>query len=201
MLGKFFSAISKTKAWAWFARSILGHLTFRFWGYPQSALFCLQEIENIIRTHTDDNTVTVFTCCDRATLVAKAIKWITRGRFTHAGYVWSPYSTSHINGSGMQYQTLAEVIGICDDFALVTFTLKAGKEEVLRQRIEAAINAEYDFTQTIGGKNLYCSEYVYYLLNGIVEENLSLRLYKGQIGFSPDDVYNSGKVIFDHNPS
>lgn len=200
ILKSMFGFISRTKAWTWFAKTVLANMTFRLWGYHKSALGRLEEIERLIQNHLDTRTQIAFVCCDRATLVSKLIKLITGDRFTHAGLVTTPRNVAHFQAKGMILSNLASVVGTCDDFALVVFTMRSNSDELFRQKYQKAFDAKYDFTQVLGGENLYCSEFIYYLLAGVVEEDFRTRLFQGQLGFAPDDVYYSGKVIFDHNP-
>lgn len=195
-----FNKLSRTRAWTWFAKTVLANLNFRIWGNHKSALNRLEEIERAIANHLDTKTQIAFVCCDRLTLVAKLIKLITGDRFTHAGMITTPRNVAHFQAKGMILSNLASVVGTCDDFALVAFTMKPNVDETFRLRFQAAFAAQYDFQQVLGGDNLYCSEFIYYLLNGIVNEDLRTRLFQGQLGFAPEDVYYSGRVIFDHNP-
>jgi hypothetical protein len=195
-----FNKLSRTRAWVWFAKTILAHLSFRVWGNHKSALDKLEAIESIIANHLDTKTQIAFVCCDRASLVAKLIKLITGDRFTHAGMITTPRNVSHFQAKGMILSNLASIVGVSDDFALVAFTMKPNADETFRLRFQAAFDAHYDFEQVLGGDNLYCSEFIYFLLNGIIEQDLQTRLFQGQLGFAPEDVYKSGVVIFDHNP-
>jgi hypothetical protein len=195
-----FNVISKTALWVWFSKRILSKWTLRFMGYPESALPKYSEIGKVLSTRQPLD-VFAFTSCDRATPVAKLIKLITGDRFSHAGIILNATTVYDSRSDGVRFRNLLAMIGQSDDFAISKFTFKSIEHRKEYERdIERYCGRPYDFTQELGGKSLYCSELVYVLLQGRVEQPLETRFFHGQRGFSPGDVYNSGEVVFDHNP-
>jgi len=196
-----FTGLSRTSVWVWFSRRILSKWTLRIMGYPETALKRYADIVSIVMNR-DKYDVLAFCTCDRKTPVAMLIKMITGDRFSHAGIIVNPTTVYDSRSGGVAFRNLLETVAQADDFAIVKFRLK-GKEMAAdyRRDIERYLGRDYDFTQELGGKSLYCSELIYMLLRGRVEEEVQARFFHGQRGFSPGDVYNSGTVVFDHNPT
>jgi len=169
-------------------------------GYPKTAL---SKFPDIAKTLLNKDSLDIFTfvSCDRKTPIAMLIKLITGDRFSHAGFVISVTSIYDSRSDGVAFRSLLDIIGQADDFAIVRFRFKGDEHRKEFERdVERLLGRPYDFTQELGGESLYCSELIYTLLKGRVEEEISERFFQGQRGFSPGDVYTSGHVVFDHNP-
>lgn len=196
-----FNRVSRTSAWVWFSRRILSKWTLRMMGYPKTALPKFSEIAGIMSSRQPLD-VFAFTSCDRKTPIAMIIKLITGDRFSHAGFVTSALNVYDSRSEGVAFRSLLEMIGQSDDFAIIKYTFKSKEHKRDFDRdMQRFLGYPYDFTQELGGNSLYCSEVVYSFLRGRVEQDIEARYFHGQRGFSPGDVYNSGQVVFDHNPT
>ena len=199
-LKSIFNVISRTSLWVWFSRRILSHWTLRVMGYPDSAISSYPTIARRLM-QAEPLDVYTFCTCDRKTPVALLIKAVTGGRFSHTGFIIDHATIFDSRSDGVRYRNLFTLIAQADDFAIIRYRFRDTEcQRIFQSRLVESIGKPYDFTQELGGESLYCSELVYTLLNGLVEENLEPRFIQGQRGFSPTDVYNSGHVAFDHNP-
>lgn len=196
-----FGVISRTRLWVWFSKNILSKWTLRLSGYPKTALNQYPQVCKVIAERQPLH-VFAFASCDRKTPIAMLIKLITGDRFSHAGLVLNNQTICDSRASGVACRSLLELIGQSDDFAIMRFNFKSAEHKKEFERdLARSIGKSYDFTQELGGDSLYCSELVYTLLQGRVHEELEIRFFHGQRGFSPGDVFKSGEVVFDHNPT
>ncbi len=210
LLGAFLQRFDETRAWKWFAREILAHLTFRISGYPEFDFDRWPELRDVTsKAWNDPDAVYAFVLADRATLASKLIRLVSKSRWSHAGWIaFDPYNGTtaiHMKGSGLLHQHVINVLRECDDFALVRIPVR-NKDAVINNiwsYVRSPEKVRYDFEQELESqasplevKDIYCSELVWVCAKD--HANLMTSEVLGRVAFSPEDVARSGEIVWSH---
>lgn len=211
MINAFFSWFDETPFWHWFAKNILTHLTLRVWGYTKFNFDRVDEIQEILlRAVNDRQHLYAFVATDRKTLASILIRTISVSRWSHAGLIkpadFLTARTMHMKGKGFVYEHIFATLRECDDFAIVK--IKVDDYDAALEKVNYYLNNSsdlmYDYEQELEDqasilekKHIYCSELVWM----VAKDHTKLQTSKvlGRVAFSPDDVYRSGEVIFEHS--
>lgn len=189
----------QTAFWRFISKNIVAHLTFRMFGYPE---FNWSRSGALRRSMLEDGYAYAFVSCDTRSLAALLIRGLARSRWTHAGIVIGD-RVYEMKGKGLLIHNMGYVLSQTDNLAIVRFHLDEMKMELFNSRIDElernSTAYKYDFSQRLDGSPnaLYCSELVYALLRDLVEMK-EPEWILGRYAFSPDSVYHSGEIVFEH---
>jgi hypothetical protein len=214
----FFSWFIKTKLWFWFSRKILPFLRFHIWGSSTYDMEKVYEIVEILKANPDK--IYGFVSLDDTTFSFKLNHWLTKAKWSHSGLInldkQGRPRVLHIVGSGLENWSLLREMKDINDFALLEIPIKIENREKAYQRIHrivsAKANIEYDFDFTLseeyikaidsnwplGKMSMYCSEFIYLIGHGLLEENSVFLSHKvlSKKTFEPDDVWDSCIKVF-----
>lgn len=200
----------ETRAWHWFAKNVLAHLTFRVWGYPSFDFERWPELRDVLdKAELDEDAVYAFVLADKRTLASILIRAVSKSRWSHAGWLMGRGDGNrwvvHMKGPGLLVQQVYSVLRECDDFAVVRFPTnsKILVRARLREYIRRKDTVRYDFEQELAddaspleAEDVYCSELVW--LCATPEIPLSPSVVLGRRCFSPDDVARNGEIVWQH---
>lgn len=191
-----------TKLWHFLSKNIVAHFTFRWWRYNEFDWDRYPELRSILEK-PEPNCAYAFVCCDTLSLAGILIRNLAGSTWSHAGMILSADRIVEMKGKGMLIHHLLFPLSQTDNFAVVKFQLTEENYKKYLDRLDHISffqpDFSYDFQQELDGSEmqLYCSELVYYLLKDLVEVKKPDHIL-GRFAFSPDSVYLSGKVIFEH---
>jgi hypothetical protein len=201
---------SRTPFWQWLSARIIAHLTFRLFGYPSFPMERYFDILAVVAAAEREGPgFYAFVQSDTLSLAALLTRWVTKSTYTHAGVLDPTDSTRviHMKGKGIVSQHLLEVLRQTDRLAIVRYDLIAEESEHFRRRLDDLLRRRiaYDYQlemEDLEGSavtKLYCSELVWYLGKGLVDnEAFRPRLRAGRYVFEPDSVRTSGRLLFEH---
>jgi hypothetical protein len=148
----------------------------------------------------------VFASTDTRSIASLVIRAVTKQRFSHAGILWTQgdcgVKALHMKGKGLVHDTFLDVLRESDNVRIVKYEMTEenfAKAQVrIAEILERGSSIRYDFAQKLGGQDLYCSELVWRVLQGLVgDKALEGGVYLGREAFSPDDVVNHGRLVFE----
>jgi hypothetical protein len=198
----------KTKTWEWLSGRVLNHIRVRIWGEPGFSLDC--DLLDLWRAVGDwyaagNHGVVAFACADHSALTSKLVRFVTGGKYSHAGMLaysdnFADFYAIHMMAPGMLHEHAAQALRHEDAVVAVAFPMTATEEELAGGRMRVFLahreTLRYDFEQRLDGDSrLYCSELVYRVLEGLVP--LKPSHVADREAFSPDDVAACGKVIYE----
>jgi hypothetical protein len=205
VLNSFLQWFDETKLWHFLSKNIIAHLTFRFHGYPGFDFDKWPELEKQIQLASDDeNCFYVWVLADRKSLSSILVRWVSRSDWSHAGIALDK-KAYHMKGKGLVEQGFLSLVHECDDFALVKVPVSDihGVRRKARYYSERVGMIHYDFEQELEQdaakhekQDLYCSELCFVVLKDFTK--LQPSVVAGRLAFSPDDVYKSGTIVFEH---
>jgi hypothetical protein len=210
MLHWIFDKFSKTALWRWFAGRYIGGLTFRLMGYPKFPMEDFFDLVDLMSKYK--NTVFCFTSSDYDSLASILIRKVTKaGRFSHAGVIYPGMARGtralHMEGQGPICKHLLDQLRQIDYLGVVAVPMSPENYRTAVTRMEEIIHNkdryQYDYEQrlTNAPSKLYCSEMVYRILDGLVDDpDLRARNLLGRMVFDPDQVLKIGKLIYTNHP-
>ena len=196
MLNKIFKWFSRTRVWLWFARNVMAHFTFRIMGYPSFPVEKFFDLVDLMRK--SKNKIYCFASTDHASLASWLIRNATGGgQFSHAGLILpgTPRGTKvlHMMGAGVVEIHALSLLREIDYLAIVEVELTPEGYKQAYRKIQYIQNHkskfEYDYQQELqnGGHKLYCSEMIYAVLDGLVDDpDFKARNLLGRKVFPPD---------------
>ena len=210
-----------TKAYAWFARTIMAWFTFRIYGYPGFDMALYPKIKAAIAANPDE--VMAFVGADH-----QSLSWIMTHMFSganwgHAGFIRQGKDGEpeivHVKGEGLLVWPLLQYLKECDNFAVGKLVFKSDVEKAqAKARMAWLINiapvVQYDYPMTMDQRSLevvarmivpnpgetvelYCSEAVFAVGQGLVKQPFNGRMVDGLLVFEPDDVYRGCEILFE----
>jgi len=206
MLNKIFKYISKTRFWIWFAKTFISNFTFRIFGYPEFPMekhkFIYGAIKNSLKftkLSKDKDYIFAFVSRDTKSLAYKIIGFFSD--WTHAGIMNFPdiENICHMQKDGIKTTYLLDLLKTVDNFAVIRYEINKENLNIAHKRIRNAFknNIQYDYGQEINFDKFYCSELIWYYGKELVlNKNFKLKEIKGRKVFTPDDVFESGEIIF-----
>jgi hypothetical protein len=176
---------------------LLSNTDIRIIGKREHCLADLEFIKQQLEIIIDDSVFVAFVCNDKSSLSSWFIRKISGHTYSHCGLLLNSNDAYHVTQDGMKRANLASIIGDSDDFSIVVFNYKtkSDREEMLARLLKFS-HVDYDYTQTIGGEKLYCSELIFRCLHGIVKQELKTSRILGKEIFTPGDVFESGKILY-----
>lgn len=201
----------RSKLWKWFAQNVVAHFTFRVMSYPSFPMEDFFDLVDLLGKG-GKQTIYCFASSDHASLASVMIRKVTgSGVFSHAGILLPGTArgthTLHMLGEGPECYHLLELLRQLDYFAVVAVDLNLGDYREARKRIQHILNNkekfQYDYAQELhnGGNKLYCSEMVYAVLQGLVEDpDFKARRLLGRKVFDPDQVLKIGRLVYTNHP-
>lgn len=215
--------ILKTKVYKRFALKWLAKFSFRRFGWPTFPMEKYFVIREIVRKwDKGKDGLMSFVSSDRSILNWKINHLMTNCVWGHAGLIYlgedKEVRVKHMIGEGLKDISLLDLLKEVDNFALVKLPIATDKLAKAWQRIFAidgisSTNIEYDFALTLqqnvldqipklngtsGKLQLYCSEYVYVVGSGLVDnDHFKAHEIADRLVFEPDNVYQSGDVLFE----
>jgi len=190
--------LATTKLWHWLATKIFDEYTFRIKGYPKFPMDEWSAIANAVihDSPTFQNTVYCFVSRDLYAIGAVLIDKFADSYWSHAGIFINQEFIMHIRQSGVHRHHLINLLREVDCFAVVAIDDVNTFE--FNNRVNKFTSASYDIEYNLESKeHLYCSELIYVLLDGIVNRELPTSISMGNVAYTPDDVYRSGRVIYE----
>ena len=206
MLAWLLNWFSETQLWRWFARDVIGHFTTRIWGYPSFPMSNFHLIRLAMERDTSPG-VFVFSSCDTRSIAGILIRWVTGGKFSHSGVLHLDSTCGipalHIQASGLTHGCFLDVLRQVDVVSVVKYDMTEGNlalaSKRMRDILDRGDSIKYAFPQKLGGNDLYCSELVYLVLEGLAGAHaLQPSNVLGRKAFSPDDAIKYGRPIFEH---
>lgn len=200
---KLLHAFVETKLWHWIAKNVLAKVTLRCWPHKNPTTKVKDSLFLTIDNADLWDYMLCFVAKDKWALGSILIRIVSRSRWTHAGFIHlglridmrtDGLSIAHIN-SLFHY----------DEIALVK--IPVNNKRVCESRLSSYLaqkeDLSYDWeqelkdeTSDIETNDIYCSELIWLCLKGEAELQTSVVL--GRKAFSPEDVYKSGKVIWEY---
>ena len=212
---------STTKLWRWLARNILGHMTFRVWGYPKFDMDGYYAIEKLLIDNPDK--MFVFVGADTESLAWQFNHAITQCEWGHAGFVrlndLKIPTLYHMRGTGLNINSLLDYLREVDSIAIMELEFgsqedQAKAEDRFQKLLKPGVKLDYDFTLSLEDPEaladsitasevfdlslkIYCSEFVYIVGVGAVSNpNFTPSYFSGRWAFEPDDLFHSTKVVY-----
>lgn len=202
MLKWVFQLLVQTKLWDWFLSHPMAHLKLRLIDYPSFPMSKYHEICEIL--NKDPEGFYVFVGSDSASFSMKVNHLASGAEWAHAGVVLpgaNPPRILHSIVTGVCTWDLLDYLREVDNFALIRITPKdeqASKEVSgrLEWMLQHGIGTPYDNGFDLGNrKALYCSELVYFVFEGQVNDpNFNPELIAEMPFFTPDDTAQCGEV-------
>ncbi len=113
----------------------------------------------------------------------------------------------HMMGDGPITEHALELLREIDYLAIVAVELSPQNYKEASRRIAYIMhNSEnffYDYSQRLDneGNKLYCSEMIYAVLDGMVDDpDFEAREILGRKAFAPDQILKIGKVVYTNHP-
>jgi hypothetical protein len=113
-----------------------------------------------------------------------------------------------MKGNGPEHHHLLKLLREIDYLAVVAIELDPDSYRRVQTKMQYVINHKdqfyYDYAQELDNQGMewYCSEMIYALLQGYVEDpDFKARKILGRKVFAPDQVLKIGKVIYTNHPS
>lgn len=193
LIGKWFSWFGNTWMWKFVAKYIVANIAFAKPKFP--AANEIGVILDILSKENEQGTYFAFVSSHRSSLSAKLINAVDSD-WTHAGFLHEGVA-KHMTAKDYTQQSIFSLLREGDDFAIVAFKVLDvdGIERFIEKEMMAS---EYDYSQGLdNGRLLYCSEAVFMALKA---GGLDLETHEnwGRQIFSPDDVYQNGKLIYEY---
>lgn len=187
-----------TKFWSWLTKNFISRLDMRLLGDSKFPMERWYEVEKICQDNCDKMLVFV---SYGTKLSSVLVRLVTRSLWTHAGVIQvvdGKVRIIHMESVGLLDQVLLELLKAVDNFAIIEVPMDS--EEIYLSRIimESYIQKKpgYDFRMLLGNIALYCSELIYEMCKSFV--CIKPHTEAGRKVFEPQDVYNMGKVLFEH---
>jgi hypothetical protein len=193
MLIRLLDKFMATKYWRWLASRVVGHLSFRLWGYPK--LDIVEAYDYITRLFWDENTVYAFVTSDRKSLAGLLVKAVTGSWWMHAGLLFNIRTVYEMKSNGLNKTHILNLLKEVDDFAIIKYQAPNAEVDQRVLQLHASGNVQYDFLQKLNnGNHIYCSELISLLLKDLVP--LKYSNVHGRDVFSPFDVFKNGEVVY-----
>jgi hypothetical protein len=201
---------AESSLFKWISKHIIAHLHFRLMGYPKLPIGVYNSIDggkglaDIV--NENQHAVLFWSSSDSKSLASILIRWVTRSRFSHSGFVFmneGKPTILHMKGKGLLMQDFLEILTEVDTFILKKVETKhihlyARKIEELKSQV---LKIKYDYAQKLGGKDMYCSELVWHVLNDLPDApGIVIGRYLGRDAYSPEDVAKTGETLFSKLP-
>lgn len=205
IFNSFLQWFDETTFWHALSKNVIAHLTFRFDGYPGFDFDKWPALNQVIQDSlADTEHFYVWVLADRKSLSSILIRAVSKSDWSHAGIMFDSFAF-HMKGKGLVKQGFLNLVHECDDFAVVKIPV-TNIDQARRKAVWYAQRVgqiHYDFEQELEQdaadhekKNIYCSELIYVILKELAD--LKLSEVAGRLAFSPDDVYKSGTIVFEH---
>ena len=206
-LQKIISKILSSKMWT---RIVSTNLRLK--GYPSFNMADYFEIRDIIRK--DPGSLYMFVGSDTANLSLKIQRKMLEVKWAHSGFLElgkdDEIYASHVRYTGYRYYPLIRYLKEIDEFAVIKLrypdienenTAKARYHKMKNSNVRYSLAENMQSRKQYGCNPLawdepflcYCSEYQYVVSMGLIDSHWK----EGKKQFTPDDVYNGGRVVFE----
>lgn len=207
----FFEWLDETKAWHWFAKNVLAKWTFRIAPRPKPSTDLQGEFiaALLLNTKSSDRVLT-FVCQDKWAFGSMLIRLVSRGTWSHSGFVFRgagmemPHRVD-MRSDGLHVTNCLTLLSEYDSVALVSVPVAKGSMGQIAKRVASYIGKSnvlrYDWEQELKDESsdpeaddIYCSELVWLVLKGFADLVCSKVL--GRRVFSPEDVAKNGTIVW-----
>jgi hypothetical protein len=129
-------------------------------------------------------------------------------KYSHCGIVLrgttpDDITLVHVEGNGLHVEHILDIIDKVDEFLIVKLPIAENNLDKARERVLTAIEKknEYSYDKTFDldneEKKVYCSEFVYNIGEGLVDDkDFKPKWCKGIKMFSPDTIPDCGTKVF-----
>lgn len=193
---------TSTRTWAWFCARILSPFNLRLFGYPSFPIERYFEMINVSREWLANNSgIILFVSRDRHALTTILLRQFGDATWPHIGVLCvDDYRSSrvvHMQAKGLINQHPLCLLRDIDDLLLVAIPLGKDAACLAQERIAQAIQngLPYDFSFSLGGNRVYCSEFVF---DVVLAKLTSVKpvIDAGRKVYQPAQALDVGTVIF-----
>lgn len=209
---------SRTRLWQWLNKHLLSKLTFRMDGYPSFPMSAQWGLWSAVAEDAAQHphSLYAFVSADSRTLSSALVRWVSRSKWTHAGWIWPHclHPAPDLQGAHivhMQYEGcllwhLSELLRRVDWIAVVRIDLLS-KEDLwaVQRRIGTIYTGQvpYDIAHDLDSTDsLDCSEFIFHSMRGIPflrSDGMHVFLRPDRAlsrpVFAPEDVYAQASAV------
>jgi len=210
-LGKFFGWFFSTRFWPWFSKVFVSkaHLPIfigKLFGLRRIPSERWEMLVDRVKKHKEQNpgALYAFASSDSLSLATFLIKMITGENKTHAGFLDpdSPWWTLEMRAGGFESRHIKRLMEDSTSLIIVAYRLPSLENysiAVDELRKLEYLGPDYDFEQFLETKDkFYCSELVYFVLNGLLDIVLVPAIEFGRRFYSPGQVATDGERIIEY---
>lgn len=204
ILGLFTEQFLKSKEWEQLTK-IISKINVRV-GYHDFSTAKYLEIRRIL--NESPNSIFAFVSLEKNSLAYQLERIFLKSEYSHSGILVrgvteDDITAVHIEMKGLLVEHVLNLLDKVDKFAIVKLPIAENNITKARNRIFDAIanKKKYvydeDFSMKNDEKKVYCSELVYEIGEGLVEDpDFTPQWRLGLPSFTPDHILNCGEVVF-----